>query len=93
MWACVVAADASIPDNPYGPDQGPAADKANLSDAQCDGVLLDRTAPRSRSASVAAGEVGELVSFAVAGGRRRLRPGSGYEWSFGDNSGGGSGES
>ena len=46
VWACVIAADAAIPDNPAGPNQGATADKANLSDPQCDGVLLDRTAPR-----------------------------------------------
>jgi hypothetical protein len=39
------AADASIPDNPSGPNQAQSAEKANLSDAKCDVVLLDRTAP------------------------------------------------
>ena len=34
VWACVIAADASIPDNPNGPDQSATAEKANLSDAQ-----------------------------------------------------------
>jgi len=46
IWACVVAADASIPDNPNGPNQSQSAEKANLSDAKCDGVVLDRTAPQ-----------------------------------------------
>ena len=31
VWACVIAADASIPDNPNGPDQSATAEKANLS--------------------------------------------------------------
>lgn len=32
LWACVRAADASIPDNPSGPNQTATADRANLSD-------------------------------------------------------------
>ena len=60
VWACVIAADASIPDNPNGPDQSAGAEKANLSAPSCDGVVVDRTPPtvaiglasaRSRSAS------------------------------------------
>ena len=80
VWACVIAADASIPDNPNGPDQSATAEKANLSAASCDGVVVDRTPPTVAigvaSASV---KVGELVSFAGLGlgrdlGPRRRRP-------------------
>ena len=48
VWACMlIAADAAIPDNPAGPNQSASAGrKANLSDAKCDSVLLDRAAPQ-----------------------------------------------
>jgi hypothetical protein len=39
VWACVIAPDASIPDNPTGPNQSSTMDKANLSDPSCDGVV------------------------------------------------------
>jgi hypothetical protein len=42
---CVKAADASVPDNPSSADQSRPATQANLSDAQCDTVTLDRSVP------------------------------------------------
>jgi hypothetical protein len=42
---CAIAADAAIPDNPNGPDQSGSPDKANLSPAQCDTVVIDRASP------------------------------------------------
>ena len=42
---CVKAADASVPDNPSSADQSRPAAQANLSDAQCDTVTLDRSVP------------------------------------------------
>ena len=38
-------ADASVPDNPSSADQSRPATQANLSDAQCDTVTLDRSVP------------------------------------------------
>ncbi len=93
VWACVVAADAAIPDNPSGPNQSQSADKANLSDAQCDGVLLDRTAPQVSIDSPTSVKVGELVSFAAQASDAGAGLGSGYEWTYGDSTGAGSGGS
>jgi hypothetical protein len=92
VWACVIAADASIPDNPSGPNQGSTAEKANLSDAKCDGVLLDRTAPQVSISAAASAKVGDLVSFAAQASDATSGLAGGYEWTFGDNTGGGSGE-
>src|SRR5215213_11129898 len=64
VWACVRAADAAIPDNPSSANQSASADKANLSDPACDGVVLDRTAPAaSIAASATSVRVGDLVTF------------------------------
>jgi plastocyanin len=93
VWACVIAADASIPDNPNGPDQRQSADKANLSAAQCDGVVLDRVAPQVSIASATTARVGELVSFGAQASDAGSGAGAGFEWSFGDNTGGATGES
>ena len=80
LWACVIAADASIPDNPSGSNQSATADKANLSDPNCDGVVLDRTPPTV--AIGAASTVGQGRRPRVAAGHglgrhvgpRRRRP-------------------
>jgi PKD repeat protein len=94
VWACVIAADASIPDNPSHPNQSQSADKANLSDAKCDGVVLDRTAPQvSIAPSATSVKTGDLVSFAAEAADAGSGLGSGYEWSFGDSTGAGSGQS
>ena len=63
VWACVIAADAAIPDNPSGPNQSQSAEKANLSDAKCDGVLLDRKAPTVSIDGATSAKVGDLVAF------------------------------
>ncbi len=91
VWACVIAADAAIPDNPAGPNQGSTADKANLSDAKCDSVLLDRTAPQVSIQAPATAQVGELVTFGTQASDATSGLAGGYEWSFGDNTGAGSG--
>ena len=50
VWACVIAADAAIPDNPNGPNQSASRRaRPTCPTPKCDSVLLDRTAPRSRS--------------------------------------------
>lgn len=93
VWSCVIAADASIPDNPNGPDQRSTADKANLSDASCDGVVLDRTPP---SVSIGVGsasvQVGELVSFQASASDATSGLAGPGQWTWGDNTAGGSGD-
>lgn len=42
---CVIAADASMPDNPASVNQSGTAAQANLSDEKCDTVTLDRSVP------------------------------------------------
>jgi plastocyanin len=92
IWACVIAADASIPDNPNGPDQRQSAEKANLSAAKCDGVLLDRTPPQvAISGSTASAKVGDLVTVAAQASDAGSGLAGGYEWTWGDNTAKGSG--
>jgi hypothetical protein len=93
VWACVIAADASIPDNPSGPNQSQSAEKANLSDAKCDGVLLDRVAPSLSIDAPATAKIGDIVSFGSQASDATSGVAGGVTWSFGDNTGGASGES
>ena len=86
VWACVIAADAAIPDNPSSANQAQSADKANLSGAQCDGVLLDRTAPHVTISGPATAEVGDLVSFGASATDATAGLAGGYEWTYGDGS-------
>ena len=86
VWACVIAADASIPDNPNGPNQTSTADKANLSTASCDGVVVDRTPPvaaiNASSTSIQVGQVLSLQASASDATSGLTGPG---EWTFGDS--------
>ena len=93
VWACVIAADQSIPDNPNGPNQSQSAEKANLSEAKCDGVVLDRAAPKVAITAAASAQVGELVSFGAQASDAGSGLAPGYEWTYGDNTAAGSGES
>jgi plastocyanin len=62
---CAKAADASVPDNPSSANQSRQAGNANLSDASCDTVVLDRQAPAaSVTPSRTTVQAGEAVSFA-----------------------------
>jgi PKD repeat protein len=92
VWACVIAADASIPDNPNGSNQSSTADKANLSDPSCDGVVLDHTPPAA-SIAVASDsvKVGELVSLTAAASDATSGLAGALQWTWGDNTGGGTG--
>ena len=85
VWACVIAADASIPDNPNGPNQTATADKANLSTASCDSVVVDRTPPVAAINTAATTvKVGDLLTFqgsATDATSGLTGPG---EWTFGD---------
>ena len=93
VWACVIAADASIPDNPNGPDQSAGAEKANLSAPSCDGVVVDRTPPtaaiQTGSASV---KVGDLVSFTASASDATSGLAGTAGWTWGDNTAAGSGD-
>jgi PKD repeat protein len=93
LWACVIAADAAIPDNPNSPDQRAGAEKANLSAPSCDGVVVDRTAPTASigvaSASV---RVGDLVAFTASAADATSGLAGTPTWSWGDNSAGGAGD-
>jgi PKD repeat protein len=92
VWAYVIAADASIPDNPSSANQSQPAEKANLSAASCDGVILDRAAPAaSIAASPTAVHPGDLVSFQAQASDAPSGLGARSDWTWGDNSGGASG--
>jgi hypothetical protein len=45
VTVCARSADASVPDNPASATQTASATQANLSDAHCDTVTLDRSVP------------------------------------------------
>jgi hypothetical protein len=93
VWACAIAADAAIPDNPVSSDQTGTADKANLSTASCDGVVLDRTPPGvaigSASDAVVAGDV---VSFQASASDATSGLAGAGRWTWGDGSEGTSGD-
>jgi plastocyanin len=92
VWACVIAADASIPDNPSSADQRQSAEKANLSAPACDSVVVDRTAPAaSISASATAVKVGDLVAFQAQASDATSGLGTRNEWAWGDGTAAGSG--
>ena len=93
VWACVIAADASIPDNPNGPNQSAGAEKANLSAPSCDGVIVDRTPP-SVSIGGAAGAVkaGDLVSLQASAGDVTSGVAGAGQWTWGDNTAGATGD-
>jgi plastocyanin len=94
VWACVRAADAAIPDNPNSSNQSGSADKANLSDPQCDGIVLDRIAPTaSINASATSVKVGDLVTFQAQAADATSGVGAQSSWTWGDNTAGGSGAS
>src|SRR4029078_6962183 len=85
---------ASIPDNPSSANQSQSAEKANLSAAACDGVVLDRTAPAAAiAASATSVHVGDLVTFdtQASDATSGLAPRS--DWTWGDNTAPGSGAS
>jgi plastocyanin len=93
VWACAIAADAAIPDNPSGPNQSQSAEKANLSDAKCDGVLLDRKAPTVSIDGAVSARVGDLVAFGAQASDATSGLAGSFDWSFGDNTAGATGES
>jgi PKD repeat protein len=94
VWACVRAADAAIPDNPNGSNQSGSAEKANLSDPQCDGIVLDRTAPSAAiNASATSVKAGDLVTFEAQASDATSGVGGQSTWAWGDNTAGGSGAS
>ncbi len=92
--ACVIGADASIPDNPQGPNQSGSADKANLSDAKCDTVVLDRVAPSIAIAAPTAPVVsGAPVELTLTASDATSGLTGEYTWNFGDGTAAGSGTS
>src|SRR3954447_5616706 len=93
VWACVIAADASIPDNPNGPDQSASAERANLSAPSCDGVVVDRTPPAVAIGGAAASvKVGELVSLQTSAADATSGLAGPGQWTWGDNTAGATGD-
>jgi hypothetical protein len=93
ITVCVRAADGAVPDNPNGPNQSGVASSANLSAAQCDSVVLDRAAPSLTLAGPATATVGELVEFTGQAADAGSGLGGVPQWTWGDNTAGGSGNS
>jgi plastocyanin len=95
VTVCVRAADAAVPNNPSSANQTGSATQANLSDAQCDTVVLDRQGPSlTVNASKTVVQVGEQVAFS----RDASDSGTGLDasssrWEFGDGTAPGTGDS
>ena len=87
VWACVIAADAAIPDNPSSADQRATAERANLSNATCDDLVLDRKPPRATLTAPASAKVGAPVTFTstAADGTSGIKV---REWTWGDGTAG-----
>jgi PKD repeat protein len=93
LTACVIAADASIPDNPNGTNQTASADKANLSTPSCDSVVVDRTPPTVAIATASATvKVGDLVALQTSASDATSGLAGAGQWTWGDNTAGGSGD-
>ena len=90
---CARAADQAVPDNPASNNQlAQPASSANISDASCGSVILDRTPPStSATASATTVKVGDLVNFSAASSDPISGTSGQYTWVFGDNTANGSG--
>lgn len=91
---CGIAADSAIPDNPSGADQftGFTSSNANVSDAACGYVNLDRTAPQvGIGGGAATAFVGDLLSFSASATDAGSGANGQYAWTWGDNTAGGAG--
>ena len=84
---CVIAADAAIPDNPNSSDQTRPASQANLSEAKCDDLLLDRVAPTLSVADVAAVTVGTPVTFTATAADATSGLSGTYAWTGAEGTG------
>ncbi|HEV7844672.1 MAG TPA: PKD domain-containing protein [Thermoleophilaceae bacterium] len=88
VTVCVRAADASVPNNASSVDQTRTASQANLSDPQCDTVVLDRKGPTlGIGAAKALFRTGEQAAFSS----EASDAGSGLDastmsWELGDGS-------
>lgn len=66
VTACVIAADAAVPNNPSSANQTGNANQANLSDSKCDTIVLDRQGPSlAVSASKTVVQTGEQVALSA----------------------------
>ena len=64
VTVCAIAADAAVPNNASSANQTGSATQANLSNSQCDTVVLDRQGPTlAVNASKTAVQVGEQVAL------------------------------
>lgn len=98
-YFCAKAADAAIPDNTAGPNQFTYSNgqpvnsnTANISDAQCGSIILDRVPPSvTATASSTTVTVGDLVNFSASATDNSSGLAGGYAWNFGDNTQGASG--
>jgi len=66
VTVCAIAADAAVPNNPSSANQTGNASQANLSNSQCDTVLLDRQGPSlALNVSKTVVQTGEQVSLSA----------------------------
>ena len=86
VTVCAIAADAAVPNNPSSANQTGSPTQANLSNSQCDTVVLDRQGPSlAVNASKTVVQVGEQVALSP----EASDSGSGLDssasrWEFGD---------
>jgi plastocyanin len=86
VTVCAVAADASVPNNASSADQTRSASQANLSDHQCDTVVLDRQGPTlAINTSKTLVQPGEAIAFSSdASDSVSGLDSSASSWEFGD---------
>lgn len=65
IHVCVMAADASIPDNPNSADQRGTSTSANRSAPKCASTILDRVAPTATISGPSTLKVGESALFSA----------------------------
>jgi hypothetical protein len=86
VTVCAIAADAAVPNNPSSANQTGSASQANLSNSQCDTVVLDRHGPSlAVNASKTVVQTGEQVALSAdaSDSVSGMDP-STLSWDFGD---------
>jgi plastocyanin len=89
-YACARTSDRAIPDRKDWSNAN--SNEANVSDASCGWITLDRVGPNvSVSASATTVKVGDLVQFSAQASDAVSGVSGGFAWSWGDNTAGGAG--
>ena len=94
VWACVIAADASIPDNPNGSNQTAHGGQGEpvRPELRRRGRSIAPPPTVAIGVASAAVKVGDLVSFQASATDATSGLAGAAQWTWGDNTGGGTGD-